>query len=109
MNDSVELMEPRPGMGTCLLRQLRRQVNKMDFELADITHKILSLDSGEEALMEERSKVNKVLLKVNLKVERLLQDVECSPKVGKAEAPGICLPKICVPCFDGSILNWTSF
>ena len=33
----------------------------MASELADITHKILSLDSREDALMEERSKVKKVL------------------------------------------------
>ena len=109
LNDSADLMEPGPGMDTCLLRQLRRQVNNLDSELADITHKILSLDSGEEALMEERSKVKKVLLKVDLKVDRLLLDVESSPKVGKAEAPGIRLPKISVPSFDGNILNWTSF
>ena len=60
LNDSVDLMTPRPGMDTCLLRQLRRQVNNMDFKLADVTHKILSLDSEEEALMEERLKVKKV-------------------------------------------------
>ena len=60
-------------MDTCLLQQLRRQVNNMDSELADITHKILPLDSGEEVLMEERSKVKKILLKIDLNVERLLQ------------------------------------
>ena len=66
----------------------------MDSELADITSKILSLDSGEDALMEERSKV-----KVDLKFEYLLQDVEstCSPKLSKAEASGICFPKIIIP------------
>ena len=35
--------------------------------------------------------------------------MESSPKLGKAEAPGIRLPKIGVPSFDGNILNWTSF
>ena len=54
-------------------------------------------------------KVKKVLLKVDLMVEWLLQDVESNPKLSKAEAPGICLPKISVPSFDGHILNWTSF
>ena len=39
----------------------------MDSELGDITHKILSLDSRKEALMEERSKVKKVI-KVDLRV-----------------------------------------
>ena len=81
----------------------------MDSELADITHKILLLDSGGDALMEERSKVKKVLLQVDLKVERLLQDVENSPKTSSAEAPRICLPKISISSFDGNILNWTSF
>ena len=45
----------------------------MDSELLDITHKILSLDSGEDEVMEEKSKVKKLLLQVHLKVERLLQ------------------------------------
>ena len=109
MNDSVDSMVPRPGIDTRLLRQLPRQVNNMDSELANITHKILSLDSGEDALMEERLKVKKVLLQIDLKVERVLQDVESSPKDSKAEAPGILLLKISIPFFDGSILNWTSF
>ena len=43
----------------------------MDSELADIMHKIFSLDFGEHALMEEKSKVKKVLLQVDLMVERL--------------------------------------
>ena len=84
----------------------------MDSELADLSHKILLLDSGEEALTEERSKVKKVLLKIDLKVKavkQLPQDVESSPKLSKAEAPRIRLPKISVPSFNGNILNWTSF
>lgn len=35
--------------------------------------------------------------------------MENSPKLGKAEAPGIHLPKISVASFDGNILNWTSY
>ena len=45
----------------------------MDSELADTMHKILSLDSGEDVLMEERSKVKKLLHQVDLKVEWLVQ------------------------------------
>ena len=51
----------------------------------------------------------KVLLKVDLKVERLLQDVESSPKLSKAEARRIHVPKISIPYFNRNILNWTSF
>ena len=80
----------------------------MDSKLADITHKILLLDSGGDALMEERSKVKKVVLQVDLKVEWLLQDAENSPKISKAEAPRICWPKISISSFDGNILNRTS-
>ena len=40
LNDSVNLMAPGPGMDTCLLQQVRRQVNNMDSELAGMTHKI---------------------------------------------------------------------
>ena len=55
----------------------------MDFELADITHKIMvrlwrgSIDGG-------KIKGKKVLLKVDLKIERLLQDMESSPTLSKA-------------------------
>ena len=96
-------------MDTCLVLQLRRQVNNMDLELADITHKILSLDSGRDVLMVERSKVKKVLLKADSKVEQLLHDVENSSIVTKAEAPKSHLLKISFQFFDGNILNWTSF
>ena len=81
----------------------------MDLELADITNNIMSLDSGEDALIEEWLKVKKVLLQVDLKVEQLMQDVENSPKISKAEARRIRLPKIGVPSFDANILNWTFF
>ena len=81
----------------------------MDTELADVVHKILSLDEGEEELMEERSKVRKILLEVDLKIERTLHDVECSPKINKADRIGIHLPKISVPTFDRNMLNWITF
>ena len=86
-------------MDTCLLRQLRRQVNRVDSEL----------DDGEQERIDERSKVRELLLQVDLKVERLLHDVESSPKINKQDTIGIRLPKISVPSFDGNILNWTSF
>ena len=87
---------------------VQRKVNNMGSKSADITHKILSLNPGEDVLMEERSKINKVLLQVDLKVEWLLQDMGNSSKVSKAEAPRIHLPKISVPSFNKNILNWTS-
>ena len=48
---------------------------------------ILLLDFEEEVLMEERLKVKEVFLKINLKVKLLLQNVEISPSLSKAEAP----------------------
>ena len=93
LNDSVDLITLGCGINICLLLQLRRQVNNVDLELVDITHKILALDSGRDVLMMERSKVKKVLLKVHSKVERLLPDAENNSVVTKAEAPEICLLK----------------
>ena len=69
LNDSADYTTSGPSIDTCLLRQLRRQVNSMDTELADVVHKILSLDEGEEELIEERSKARKILLEVDLKFE----------------------------------------
>ena len=56
LNDTADSITRGPSMDTCILQQLRRQVNNMDSELADIIHKIPSLDSGEKDLMEERLK-----------------------------------------------------
>ena len=38
-----------------------------------------------------------------------MQEVENSPKISKAEALRIRLPKINIPSFDRNILNWASF
>ena len=108
LNNAVDEVKPGPGMDACIVRQLRRQVNGLDSDLMDITHKILSLDTGGEDLMEEKSKVKEILLRVDLKIERLMLDLESSPKVSGTEV-GIRLPKISVPTFDGNMLNWTSF
>ena len=59
--------------------------------------------------MEEKSEVRKILLEVDLKVGRMLHDVECSPKINKADTVGVRLPKISVLTFDGNILNLTTF
>ena len=47
----------------------------MDSELADVARKMLSVDDGEQELMEERSKVKKLLLQADLKVKWPLHDV----------------------------------
>ena len=80
----------------------------MDSELADITHKMLPLDSGENAFMKERLKYKEVLLQVESKVEQLLQDVKTRPKVSQAEAPGIRITKIRITSFNGNIVDCTS-
>ena len=69
LNDIADLITPGPDMDTHFQRQLRRQVNNVDLKVADIhvTHKILSLGSGEDMFMEERLKVKQVLLQVELK------------------------------------------
>ena len=59
--------------------------------------------------MEERSKLTKILLQVDLKVEQLLHDVESSLKLSKTDTIGMCLPTISVPSFDTNIQNHTSF
>ena len=71
LNDSVDSILSSPSIDTCLLRQVRRQVNCMDSKLADVAHKLLSLDDGEQELMDKRSKVKKLLLQVDPKIERL--------------------------------------
>ena len=46
---------------------------------------------------------------MDLKIERMLNDVECCPKINKADTIGIRLRKISVLMFDKSILNWSTF
>ena len=93
-------------MDTSLVRQFLRHVNNMDSELADVTHKILSLDSGEKEILQQSSKVKKVFLGVDLKVEWLLPNMESTLKISTENTIGIHLPKISDPSINGNILNW---
>ena len=66
-------------MDPCLLRQLRRHIKNVDSELKYVANIILSLDSGEEALMEERLKLKRVFLQViDLMLKHLLKEMEKS-------------------------------
>ena len=46
---------------------------------------------------------------MDLKVQWLLHDVECIPKINNPGTIGIRLPKISVSFLDRNLLNWTSF
>ena len=75
----------------------------------NVVYNILSLDDEEQELIDETSKVKKLLLQVDLKFEQLLLDAESSPKINKIDTITIRLPKVRVPSFDGNILNRTSY
>ena len=107
INDMVEYMSPGPDLDICLLRQLEESIASHGLELSEATRDVLALDGEEGGLIEQSSRIKGALFDSSLKTKRLLHDHMSSPK---SLAPtSVKLPKISVPTFDCSILNWTTF
>ena len=65
--------------------------------------------------MAKELAIEKTLFDLNLKISRLHQEkvkfeeTESIPRDTKMYSTGVKLPKISVPSFDGSLLNWSIF
>ena len=88
-----------------------KQLSKFKCELEDISKSILNSDEAEdEALSHQQTEIEQQLFSCSLTVKRLLESRNhstTSPLSSSHE--GVKLPKLEVPSFDGSILNWKTF
>ena len=95
-------------MDQCLLRQLEKCIDSLMSELADVCHGVLLLDHDSKELLEQGSSLEKALYALDLKVKCLLHKQATSPKLTGIHQvrPGVKLPKISVPMFDGDIMEF---
>ena len=105
---AVDSIGPDSEVDSPLLRQYEEQLSGFKAELTSISHDVLSLDGDEDGLSEQETKLNKIVFGISLKIKRLLQGRIAVP-LHPASGGGLKLPKLDVPAFDGSIINWRSF
>ena len=94
-----------------LVKQYKEQLVDVKGNLHDIHNELLSLDLDEEnELFAMHSSLERLLFDCSLKVSKLSGDiVTASTTARPSDHKGVKLPKLEVPTFDGSILNWRRF
>ena len=81
-------------------------------KLSNIVEDILSLPEDDTASLNEATSMEDELGSLTLKLIKLTHDQEKREHRTTDEAsasPGVRLPKISIPTFDGKILSWKSF
>lgn len=107
--DAVDPIEPEAEVDSCLFHQYEEQLGILKAELAKVSGDILSLDEDGDGLADREATLNKSMFGTSVKLKRLLQgDTKKTPPV-PATSTGVRLPKLDVPRFDGSLVNWQSF
>ena len=93
---------------TCLLRQYESRLGDLRSELENISLEILSLEDDDDKLSDLEAKLSKDIFHTCLEIRRRLQGVPRDSPT-PVEKGGLKLPKLDVPTFDGSVVNWRSF
>ena len=95
----------------CLLQQFDAQLSDYKKEFSDIHRGLLSLDVDDTSdLGQSLAHVEKAIFDCGLEIPRLLHSrSSASPSSSVSDTTGVKLPKLDVPTFDGSILNWKTF
>ena len=105
MSDSVSSLTPEKDV--CLLQQYEERLTDMKWELPAMRHERLSADSGEiDASLDA---MEQDIFECSLKVRKLLRSRSTSTASPAPDVKSIKLPRLDVPKFDGSILNWMTF
>ena len=93
---------------TCLLRQYESRLGDLRSELENISLEILSLEDDDDKLSDLEAKLSKDIFDNCLEIRCRLQGVPRDSPT-PVEKGGLKLPKLDVPTFDGSVVNWRSF
>ena len=91
---------------------MKKDVDMLTNKLSDIVEDILSLPEDDTASLNEATSMEDELGSMTLKLIKLTHDREKRDHRTTDEAsasPGVRLPKISTPTFDGKILSWKSF
>ena len=111
-NATIRLLEPTPALDICLVEKVKKDVDMLTNKLSDIVEDILSLPQDDTASLNEATSMDDELGRTTLKLIKLTHDRERRDHRTMDEAsasPGVRLPKISIPTFDGKILSWKSF
>ena len=110
LNEAVFAMEG--SAETPLLKQYQEQLTDFKQELADVRHELLTLGLDEhDELVATVTDLDKQLFDCSLQVKKLLYSptTTVAPLRDSTDRRGVKLPKLDVPSFDGSLLNWQTF
>ena len=96
--------------GICKLQQHQEQMIEFKKELKEIETSLLEIDlEGGDPLMEAQRAVESSIFDCSLTIKKRLHPKPDVSPSATADAPGVKLPKLEVPTFDGDILNWKGF
>ena len=96
----------------CVLRQYEEQFSDCKREPLDVRSSLLTLDlEDSDELCTSQTSLEDEMFQCSLKIKRLLHASTHphEPTTRPTGGDGVRLPKLDVPTFDGSILNWRSF
>ena len=95
------------SIDACAIHQQEEQISDLKVEFRSISYDLLHLELDEQdELLVLESKLRRLLCACSLKAKQLLSQPQDTPSV---VTPGIKLPQLDIPTFDGNVLNWKSF
>ncbi len=91
----------------CLLQQCDQQLSELKAEFLVIRNIIFCLDIDDHHELHDTWKDGRIF-DCSVKIKKLLRS-HSPPSTSSSDHIGIKLPKLEIPTFDGSILNWKTF
>ena len=89
------------------IRQIEQEIADIKLELRSVSSDLATLNLPEDAeLFETEEQTWSEIYVHSLSAKRMLANLSTTPTVS---TPGVKLPKIDTPRFDGNVLNWRSF
>ena len=110
-SDTISSLAPDEDH-VCLLQQHEEQLTDMKREHGVIRNEVLSADCEETGEFDEvLETVEEDIFACSLQIRKLLrsQSISTVSSSPVSEAKSVKLPRLDVPTFDGSILNWKTF
>ena len=68
VSNAVEAMKPGPQLDRCLLEQHEKQIRSLKSKLADVLHKIATLDEDDTGLADRRFAISTAIFNTYLQI-----------------------------------------
>ena len=92
------------------IRQIEEEIADIKLELRSVSSDLATLNlSEDDDLFEIERQVRSVIYSHSLSAKKTLADMPPATPSPTASSSGVKLPKIDVPRFNGTVLNWRSF